>query len=493
VLADKYDVILIGQSLSGLITAALLARRGYHVAVLEPDDSGDATAQFFKSNGFRFPKGPLLFLGLHREGIYEKIFSELGLSLSLLKKEGTLFGRPVPPFQLLLPSHRVNFFSKWEEFSDELKREFPEELQAVRAFEKTVQETGRILDPFHHLPFPRWRPSLKDRSRQFLELIRYWSTIRRLNRISALEYVRSNGLSFELQKLLELMSLFFYQRPLADLGSLEMISLLSLAHHEVVEVREGWLSLAQVFISRIKEYRGEVMGNIQPSGVIEESGEIGGIRLQGDRVVKGRLILLTHPGPSLDSRRMRSYTMFFGMDGEAVPSAMMDHLLFASDLSRPLESDNFLCLYLTPRPSDGKGGSRGMDKSDRPMGERGLRVNCLYPLDRPMLPSDRDELRKAVEKRLVWLMPYSEGRIQYLGEELEETEARSRFTDFLNPSHQWRERQRYGTRFYTSSLRNLFLLPDESRTLAVTQEGVKSGWDLAQHLTRRLAAELRRR
>ncbi len=132
-LEDTYDVILIGESLPGLITSALLVRRGHRVLVLEPADLAGSASPVFKSDGFIFPKGPLLFLGLHREGLYEKIFTELGLSLSLLKKEGSVFGRPVPPFQLLFPTHRLNFFSKWEEFLEELRREFPEERAVLRA------------------------------------------------------------------------------------------------------------------------------------------------------------------------------------------------------------------------------------------------------------------------------------------------------------------------------------------------------------------------
>lgn len=503
-IADTYDVILIGESLPGLITSALLARRGHRVLVLEPADSTGSASPVFKSDGFIFPRGPLLFMGLHREGLYEKIFTELGLSLSLLKKEGTVFGRPVPPFQLILPSHRINFFSKSQELLDELEREFPEELRAIRAFTKTVQEIGRTLDLFHHLPFPQWRPSLKDRSRQFLDLAQYWSTSRRLKRVAALDYIRSYGLSLELQKLLELISLFFYQRPLSHLCALELVSLLTLAHHEIVEVREGWVNLAKIFISRLKEYRGEFLRDIKLSGIIEESGEVRGVKLEGDRVIKGLVVLVNlplrslmiQPGPLRDIQ-MRSYTMFFGIDEEVVPSAMMDHLLFAFEIGRPLEAENFLYLYLTPRGNPGPHGMdkgpHGTDEKDHPKGKRGLRVTCLVPFERPMLPSDREALRKAVLNHLIWLMPFSEGHMDYLGEDLEDPERNGHLVDFLGPSHNLKEIRRYGTRFYTTSLRNLFLLPEESQAVAATQEGVKSGWDLAQHLTRWLAAELRRR
>jgi phytoene dehydrogenase-like protein len=268
VLADSYDVILIGESLPGLVAAALLARKGHRVLVVEPVDPAGPVSPIFKSDGFIFPKGPLLFLGLHREGLYEKVFTELGLSLSLLKKEGSVFARPVPPFQLLLPTHRLNFFSKWEEFLEELRREFPQEVQAAREFSKKIQETGRILDLFHHQPFPQWRPSLKDRSNQFLDLVQYRLTLRKLKRVSAIEYIQSYGLSLGFQKLMELVGLFFYRQPLSELRALDLVSLLNLVHQEVVEVREGRINLAKIFLSRLKEYRGELLRDSKLSGIV---------------------------------------------------------------------------------------------------------------------------------------------------------------------------------------------------------------------------------
>jgi phytoene dehydrogenase-like protein len=499
VLADSYDVILIGKSLPGLVASALVARKGHRVLVLDPASSAETVSPVFKSDGFIFPKGSLLFLGLHREGLYEKIFTELGLSLSLLKKEGSVFVRPVPPFQLLLPAHRLNFSSKWEEFLEEIRREFPQELQEFREFSKTVQETGRILNLFHHLPFPQWRPSFKERYDQFFDLVRYWFTLRRLKRVSALDHIESFRLSVELQKLIELICLFFYRRPLSDLYALDLVSLLDLVHQEVVEVRGGDINLKRIFISRLKEYRGEFLTDTQLSGILEERGEIRGVKLEGDRIIKGRAVLMNPPklpGTSTAQRsgvlresQQYSYTMFFEIDEEVLPSAMMEHLLFTLDVGRPLQAGNFLYLHLTSRNDSSPSGN---DKSNCPKGKRGLRVTCLLPFDQLGLPSDREALRKRVLDHLGGLMPFSEGRIGYLGDHLEDPEIKS-FSGFPNPSYKLKKVQRYGTNYYTTSLRNLFFLPEEGQSLGATQEGVKSGWDIAQRLTRSLAAELQRR
>src|SRR5206468_5484646 len=112
----------------------------------------------------------------------------------------------------------------------------------------------------------------------------------------------------------------------------------------------------------------------------------------------------------------------------------------------PLETDNFLYLRLTPREnpvSHGTGsglrgmdkGTHGTDKPDHPKGKRGLRVTCLVPFERPMLPPDREALRKAILNHLIWLMPFSDGHIDYLGDEVEDTEKSKYLVDFLGSSH----------------------------------------------------------
>ncbi|HLB95002.1 MAG TPA: hypothetical protein VJK28_02395, partial [Nitrospiria bacterium] len=102
---------------------------------------------------------------------------------------------------------------------------------------------------------------------------------------------------------------------------------------------------------------------------------------------------------------------------------------------------------------------------------------------------DRETLRKAVTEHLVWLMPFCEGRLDYLGEALEDSEISGRLLEFLNPAYKQKEVRRYGTRFYATSSKTLFLLPEEHQSLAATLEGAKSGWDLAQQATRWLAAK----
>lgn len=58
------DVIVIGSGIGGLSCAALLARYGFDVTVIESYSLPGGAAHSFERNGFKFDSGPSLYSGL---------------------------------------------------------------------------------------------------------------------------------------------------------------------------------------------------------------------------------------------------------------------------------------------------------------------------------------------------------------------------------------------------------------------------------------------
>ena len=58
------DVIVIGSGIGGLSCAALLARYGFDVTVIESYSLPGGAAHGFERNGFKFDSGPSLYSGL---------------------------------------------------------------------------------------------------------------------------------------------------------------------------------------------------------------------------------------------------------------------------------------------------------------------------------------------------------------------------------------------------------------------------------------------
>ena len=74
-------IVVIGAGIGGLTAAALLARRGYRVLVLEQAMVPGGCASTFKRRGFTFDVGATQVAGLEPGGIHQRIFAELEIEL----------------------------------------------------------------------------------------------------------------------------------------------------------------------------------------------------------------------------------------------------------------------------------------------------------------------------------------------------------------------------------------------------------------------------
>jgi C-3',4' desaturase CrtD len=78
---SQTQVVVIGAGIGGLTAAALLARRGYAVALFEQAAIPGGCASTFKRQGFTFDVGATQVAGLEPDGIHHRIFAELDLEL----------------------------------------------------------------------------------------------------------------------------------------------------------------------------------------------------------------------------------------------------------------------------------------------------------------------------------------------------------------------------------------------------------------------------
>jgi phytoene desaturase len=93
----KKKIVVIGAGLSGLSSAALLAKKGFAVTVVDKQRTPGGVARFFKDKGFTFDMGPSWYL---IPEVFERFFAEFGR-------------RPADYYKLipLDPSYKVFFNS----------------------------------------------------------------------------------------------------------------------------------------------------------------------------------------------------------------------------------------------------------------------------------------------------------------------------------------------------------------------------------------------
>ena len=126
-------VYVIGAGFCGLSSAALLAKEGFDVTVLEKNDRPGGRAMVWKKDGFTFDMGPSWYMMLEA---FDKLFAQFGK-------------KPEDYYETirLNPHYRV-FFSKDESFDimDDMNKNY----ELFDTFEKAAQRL-RHLPVFYKL------------------------------------------------------------------------------------------------------------------------------------------------------------------------------------------------------------------------------------------------------------------------------------------------------------------------------------------------------
>ncbi|NVJ28804.1 NAD(P)/FAD-dependent oxidoreductase, partial [Myxococcus sp. AM011] len=118
-----YDVIVLGSQLGGALAAALLAKRGHRVLMVEHDGMGPG----YEHGGYVLPYAPFVAPPLKAMPAVEEALTELGLTTTVQRAL-----RPhSPELQLVLPRNRMDLHSDAARRKAEVTRELGEEGEAL--------------------------------------------------------------------------------------------------------------------------------------------------------------------------------------------------------------------------------------------------------------------------------------------------------------------------------------------------------------------------
>jgi phytoene dehydrogenase-like protein len=393
-----YDVIVIGTQLGPLLSAALLARRGFRVLLLGHDD----LLPTYHWNRHHLNQEPFLLAGAETPAV-RRILSELSLTQIFRQRSF----RPDPAFQVVLPDHRLDFTSDGELFSREIEREFPEAQRAISAFYSAMDRCNVELDKMlgadlvlppetfferrdvtraaMHNPFSRTRgpvPLFGDLPRHHpfrlaVEAQVRWSTHLDLPDEAPLALVRLHASWFRTSKAFD--------------GGLA-----------------GFKALLR---DRISTHSGDVRPDLRADRVAVRRGRVAGVRMAGQDEVTGcnfvivgaesgelpRLVDVEQLGRKFNLSRAQvrpawyRYTLNLVVEADVIPEGMASHVLFVSDTDQPLSEENCLHLEVTGASNDAT---------------RTLCVGALLPA-----ADCRDEayvasLRERIMERMRWLVPF---------------------------------------------------------------------------------------
>ena len=139
---EKFDAIVIGSGIGGLVTATQLAAKGLKVLVLEkyiiPGGSGGS----FKRKGYTFDVGASMIFGFGKEG-YTNLLTR---ALRDVNEKCETIPDPVQLEYHLPGNFNISVDKNYEDFISKLSERFPKERKGIKKFYGACSNVFNCLD-----------------------------------------------------------------------------------------------------------------------------------------------------------------------------------------------------------------------------------------------------------------------------------------------------------------------------------------------------------
>jgi phytoene dehydrogenase-like protein len=132
----EYEVVVIGAGIGGLTAAAVLAKRGVNVCLLERQSYAGGCAAVVEHAGYQFEPTYGLYCGWEPKGVFDRLFGELAAPAPRARLLST-------PYLVRLPNGLdVPRVTNNEDFGVSLKTNFPECGEAAIEFYRDLASAG---------------------------------------------------------------------------------------------------------------------------------------------------------------------------------------------------------------------------------------------------------------------------------------------------------------------------------------------------------------
>ncbi len=364
-------VVVIGAGIGGLTAAALLARRGYEVVLLEQASVPGGCASTFKRQGFTFDVGATQVAGLEPGGIHHRIFSELGLEVP-----AATFCDPA--CAVFLPGERepIRVWRDPAQWQAERQRQFPGSEPFWRLMATLFRYSWAFQSRDPVLPFR----NLWDLG-QLLQALRPGTLLTApFTLLTVGDALRGLGLGGDrrLKTFLDL-QLKLYSQVDADATALLYAATalgLSQAPWGLYHLKGSMQVLSDRLMAAFHRDGGKLLLRHRAEHIHTQAGRVTGVTLRhlktnqtwvesADHVVANVTVqnlveLLGDATPSSYRQRVRNlppssgaFVLYLGVDQQAIPAECPPHLQFLYDYEGKIGENNSLFVSVS-RAGDGR-------------------------------------------------------------------------------------------------------------------------------------------
>lgn len=330
-------VIIIGAGIGGLVTGALLSKRGRKVTILEQSSGIGGCCKSFSRSGFRFDVGASFFPDILLSGL-DQVLRELGLEIERIFSD--------PFYHLCIPGHRIGIYRNNHITKDEWAREFPTLCTDINKLfnhlffvEKRIQdENGNMGD------------GILRKNKYLINALPVWE--KWLYKWISAKRILTRAINHSpLLKALDLQTAFWGQTNFskANLAFASMIT--ALPQRGGFQIKGGSGILSSLLTKYILDKGGEIRLNSKVSEIILINDEVQGIKLENKSALEGGIFIANTTPWSLYNHLLPKdkktekmikalskipdpkgvFTLFLGVKSDCLPSEMGQEVLFLPD------------------------------------------------------------------------------------------------------------------------------------------------------------------
>lgn len=347
-----YEVVVVGGGIGGLTVAALLAKRGVNVCVLEKEPRVGGCAASFEKFGYSFEQGYGLYAGWQPNEIHDQVFGELPIKppeVRLLE----------PGYVVRLPDQsEIAVAANTEQFEESLRRSFPECAEkAVGFYRKLAPLSATLRRALQRTP-DFLSASRSRRTYNLLPEGRIAAEIFKSGRQSTLEHL--DGASSRFVRFIDVQLQALAQATSAEVSYLHGALTLSAPRDGLFAIHGGASALANTLADSIRHSGGKVRLDTPVLRLSYDSrGAAGGVDLLSGETVTasravvsnltiwdtyGKLVGLNRTPTEIRKqlsglRSWGAYLLYLGIDEDAAASLISDHVVALTDWQQGQEYD----------------------------------------------------------------------------------------------------------------------------------------------------------